>query len=630
MKNVISNPSMLAEQIAEDNSLMINETDIHKILQQLSHSEDDRAILKVISLFKKAIKRIEQKMWQQQPSARDIKHYQSTFKALEKVYELRNRDERCNFRIVIPVADRPQHLKQCLNSLLTLCRSYEYGGFSNSQYSKISVLISDDSKSESNISLHKEYCSHFTAAGLATEYFGLKEQLELVNNITEQNNELSNIIGNAGNITDDTDFSHKGASIMRNITYLKLQHEMLPDDSADNTLIYFIDSDQEFCINSPLADTNSYAINYFHYLDEIFQTQKVTVLTGKVVGDPPVSPSVMAGNFQRDVRTFLKSIAGLEPADDCQFHQHNTINKDDAAYHDMARLFGFTGQEQVFDYHCTLQGKHTNADCFTDFSEKLGHFFYGEHPTRKTFFNYENGFAVATPARTVYTGNYVIRPEALTYFIPFATLKLRMAGPVLGRILKAKLKDSFVSANLPMLHNRTVESIGQSEFRAGVENNREHIDLSNEFIRQFYGDVMLFTMEKITETGFPETRINDEKLDSILRQTCELIRDNYIDKHHTVLELMEQIKDQLKDPACWWNKPADTDSITAALTNFHNFLNNIRTNFDDDSKAYQQITKPQNTQNHLDNIHQAIKQYDNDLMNWQNALNNIKAIQSRQ
>ena len=101
-------------------------------------------------------------------------------------------------------------------------------------------------------------------------------------------------------------------------------------------------------------------------------------------------------------------------------------------------------------------------------------------------------FTATSAARTVYTGNYVIRPENLRYFIPFATLKLRMAGPVLGRILKMRLKHRFVSANLPMLHNRTVDSIGQSEYRAGVINTNQSIDLSNEFIRQFYGDVMLF------------------------------------------------------------------------------------------------------------------------------------------
>ena len=47
-----------------------------------------------------------------------------------------------------------------------------------------------------------------------------------------------------------------------------------------------------------------------------------------------------------------------------------------------------------------------------------------------------------------------------------------------------------------MLHNRTVESGGQSEFRPGIETTRATIDMSGEFERQFYGDVMLFSVEK--------------------------------------------------------------------------------------------------------------------------------------
>ena len=623
MNSVFSQSSLiLAEQIAEDTSLKINDADLDNILKQLSQSADDRAIVKVISLFKKTITKLEHNIWKNAPTENNIKQYQNTFKALEKLYELKTSDERYNFKIVIPVADRPQHLKQCLNSLLRLCKSYEYGGFNNNHYCKISVLIADDSKDKDNIELHKKYCTKFTNTGLTTEYFGLEEQLALVNKIVASNSSLTTIISDTENIKDNIEFSHKGASIMRNITYLKLKQEISGKTSTENTLIYFIDSDQEFCINSSQSDNKYYAINYFHYLNEIFTTQNITVLTGKVVGDPPVSPSVMAGNFQQDIQTFLNTIARFNPQDSCQFHQLNTATKDDAAYHDMANLFGFSNQEQVFNYHCTLQKEHNNADCFRDFSDKLQHFFYGEHPTRKTFFNFENGFSTTRPARTVYTGNYVIKPDALSYFIPFATLKLRMAGPALGRILKTKLKDKFVSANLPMLHNRTVDSIGQSEFRAGVENNNEHIDLGNEFIRQFYGDVMLFTMEEITETGFPEKNVDKERLETILNQTYKNIKHNYIEKHHTILELRTQISEQLNKHKYWWNNSSDNiREFNTGLSNFNTFLNNIQSNFDENTNAYQQITSSTYAQKHLNKILEAILHYKNDLHNWNKTLN---------
>lgn len=611
-----------------------NSDELEDFLKQLSRSADDNAIDRVISLYTETIVKLEQEIWKNKTTQENIKQYQNAFLVLEKLHQLKTTDTRYNFKIVIPVADRPKHLKHCLDSLLKLCRCYCYGGFKNKQFNKISVLVADDSRDIINIKLHKSYCTEFTAQGIDTEYFGLKEQLTLVNDATTENNSLSRIISNAKDINDPVSFSHKGASIMRNITYLKLNQTLSQGKKNKNTLIYFIDSDQEFCIqtiNSAInsaknSDSYFYAINYFHYLNEIFKTQDISILTGKVVGDPPVSPSVMAGNFQQDIQNFLNIIGKLSPDQPCQFHQNETDSKDDAAYHDMANLFGFANHEQAFDYHCTLQGQHNNADCFSDFSDKLGRFFYGEHPTRKTFFHYLNGFSTTTPARTVYTGNYVIKPENLSHFIPFATLKLRMAGPVLGRILNARLQGKFVSANLPMLHNRTVDSTGQAEFRAGVKNhddaNNHGIDLGNEFIRQFYGDVMLFSIKKITESGLPYKAINSHTIQSILDATYDSIKANYIEKHNTVLQLKSQIHSHLNDQASWWNNiPDESGNIYQAKTNYNTFLENIQSNFDESSYAYQQIFSSNHATRYLESILHAILHYQNDMDNWEKTLN---------
>jgi hypothetical protein len=628
-----------------------NPAELDSFLKQLSKTADDNAIDRVISLYKKTIKKVELELWQGQPDTEKVARYQDEFKVLEKLYQLKTSDERHHFKIVIPVADRPQHLKQCLNSLLTLCHSYGYGGTSDDQsYQKISVLIADDSQDNDNIEANRELCKALRQNGIRTEYFGLDEQLQIVREAAERDVDLSPIISSGRHVTELTDFAHKGASIMRNITYLKLSRDIAqhPILHRDNTLIYFIDSDQEFCINSTESENNLYAINYFHYLNEIFESRDISILTGKVVGDPPVSPSVMAGNFQQDVHNFISTIQKLNPDGPCQFHQHQEKNTDDAAYHDMANLFGFSRSKLEFDYHCTLKHSHSNTDCFNDFSEKLSHFFYGEHPTRKTFFSYDDGFTDTRAARTVYTGNYVIRPENLKYFIPFATLKLRMAGPVLGRILKMRLKQKFVSANLPMLHNRTVDSIGQSEYRAGVKNNSavnnadgknrgikdnsQYIDLSNEFIRQFYGDVMLFTIETITNDESTDRAINcetpsakdlsRESIRSIVDDTYRNIKANYVDKHVTILDLKSRIQRLLENDDNWWNEPSHDNSAIyqQSLENFHDFLENIQSNFDDNTRAYRVITSEHSAKNHLSAITDEIYRYRNDLHNWNEAL----------
>jgi len=597
--------------------------ELKKLLKKLSQSADDNAIDRVIKLYQETIVSLEQEIWKKKPTTENIEQYQNAFIVLEKLHELKTIDSRYNFKIVIPVADRPQHLKHCLDSLLTLCKSYGYGGYKNKQFKKISVLIADDSREAGNIKLHQSYCDELSAQGVHTEHFGLEEQLALVRKTTAKDDALNRIVSNIEDITEPAEFSHKGASIMRNITYLKLKQLLPQGKDNKNTLIYFIDSDQEFCINTANAEQNFYAINYFHYLNETFKTQSISILTGKVVGDPPVSPSVMAGNFQQDIQNFLTAIEKEKPDQPCQFHRHEVDSSGDAAYHDMASLFGFASHAQAFDYHCTLPGEHNNRACLHDFSNKLGRFFYGEHPTRKTFFHYDKGFSATTAARTVYTGNYVIKPKNLTHFIPFATLKLRMAGPVLGRLLNEKLRGEFVSANLPMLHNRTVDDTGQSEFRAGVENHNSRIDLGNEFIRQFYGDVMLFSIKKLTEQQTAEKNYDSQKVRAIVADTYHSIKQNYIDKHHTVLQLKTEIQAQLNDTHSWWNKvDAQAENMRLAKNNFNNFLENIQTNFDESSFAFQQISSAKHAKKYLHDIQHAIMHYQNDMISWHRTLGN--------
>ena len=277
-------------------------------------------------------------------------------------------------------------------------------------------------------------------------------------------------------------FAHKGPSRMRNITYLLLRR-MAEED--DRLLFLFLDSDQEFRVLQCAGQGNRelLALNYFHHLDRIFSSGSVTLLTGKVVGDPPVAPAVMAGNFLEDVIAFLHELRGGQAHAACQFHGEAAGAGQDAAYHDMADLFGFAPAAQPHRYHCRLPGTHDQLAVLDDFARRLDRFFDGEHPTRVTCHEYTPAGESVTPARTVYTGNYVLNAQGLRYFIPFAHLRLRMAGPVLGRIARAELGDGFVSANLPLLHKRTLEELGESEFRPGVERQEGWVDLSREFER---------------------------------------------------------------------------------------------------------------------------------------------------
>jgi hypothetical protein len=343
-----------------------------------------------------------------------------------------------------------------------LCRTFAYGGMEGGRYRKVAVVIADDSRDPAYIAGNKQLADEFTARGVVTTHFDQDEQFKLVESVRgADRDDLWRVLGNAPREA----YGHKGQGVMRNIACLKLRQMA---STTERVLFYSIDSDQEFKVKVPTArgDLEVCAVNFFYRLDEIFAATDATVLTGKVVGDPPVSPAVMIGNFLEDVTGFLGRMAAGDAAGNgpCRNHQTAARVEGDAAYHDMADLFGFGSSGDAYAYRCPLEGDHSDADCFAHFAARLNGFFYGEHPTRLSFYGHADALHSVAAARTVYAGNYIFRPEALEYFIPFAALRLRMSGPTLGRLIRTEIGGRFISANLPMLHKRTVEATGQSEF----------------------------------------------------------------------------------------------------------------------------------------------------------------------
>ena len=274
---------------------------LHFLLERQEGEGKDR----LTDFYHEVIPLIERLIWKNTARDADIDSLQRIYRELEELIAQNSEDGRHDFVVVIPVADRPRHMSSCLDSLLELCRKFNYGGLKDGRYTKVSVLLADDSKDSNNIQQNKLLAETYTNQGLVVDYFGIDEQLGILSRISEDDRKsLINVTGN----NDENAFYHKGASITRNIAYLKLNE--LARDNPD-LLFFFVDSDQEFKIS--IADQNAgrdiYAVNYFYYLNKIFSDNTVSVLTGKVVGDPPVSPSVMAGNFLEDTSSFLNHMS---------------------------------------------------------------------------------------------------------------------------------------------------------------------------------------------------------------------------------------------------------------------------------------------------------------------------------
>lgn len=510
-----------------------------------------------------------------------------------------------DFVIVIPVADRPRQLAACLESLVALLERHPYAG-------EVSVLIAEDSREPDNIARHRALAEAFTARGIAAHHLGLDEQGALIDALPADLR--ARLIGVIGAPTQD--LHHKGASITRNLAYLWLAR--LRRDGG-RRLFWFVDSDQAFHANLQTAtgEEQPRALDYLHWLDRIFTERPVRVLTGKVVGDPPVSPAVMAGHFLDDVFAFLAELADLPPRAPCAFHGLAARPAGDAAYHDMAELFGFRPAAETWRHRCPLPATHDHAACLTDFAGRVGRFLDGEHLTRRAFYQPDEPLASLRPARTVYTGNYVLDPSGLDWFIPFAALGLRMAGPTLGRIMRAELGAAFVSANLPMLHARTVEAIGRAEFRPGIVRGHDTVDLSGEFERQYFGDVMLFAVERLTEQGFPGSEPDAAAIARAVDASEARLRELYTAKHGEIGARIGRLDAFFSDPRHWWQRDANLAGARQAM---RRFLDDLRRNFDDESRAWRRIGSEAQRETRKASIRQAIARYRGERDAWRAAL----------
>lgn len=539
--------------------------------------------------------------------------YQALFREYERLIAATGRDPRHDFIIAIPVADRPAHLATCLESIYQLCRLYDYGGHQSGGWTKVRVIVSEDSRDAAHVRKHLELVADYRARGVDVVYYGLDEQYERLHALPTA---LRESLGRLLTTQPRDHFYLKGQAANRNLAYLKFLD--LTRDAA-KTLYYLVDSDQSFCVNRRTADGDEavYALNYFRSVDRIFSSTPVCLLTGKMVGDPPVSPSVMAANFVDDVYAFFSELAAHDGDAPCRFHSDHIARVADAAYHDMAGLFGFKHDVDAYPYRCRIEGAHDHIACLDDFSARLNAFFYGEHLTRKTVFEYGQGFSALAPARTVYPGNYVANFEGLRYVIPFGHLRLRMSGPTAGRLIAAEIGNRFASCNLPNLHQRTTGSGPDKGFRPGVEQLLDGIDLSSEFERQFFGDLMLFTTEALVEQADVTETFDRDVIEPILAAREKELLELYARKHAALVGKSRALARLVFESHHWW---LGAPRCASALERVRRFLANIERNFGEQAVAWQQIHSMEHRETRKRQIVDALMGYRTERNAWERLL----------
>ena len=383
-------------------------------------------------------------------------------------------------------------------------------------------------------------------------------------------------------------------------------------------MFFFVDSDHELLakVNDNGIEKNLHAINYFYHFEHIFREKQIKILTGRVTGNPPVSPTVMIGNFLEDVIAFLQRMVLSDPGQDCYFHDIFRETGGDEAYHDMAELFGYYPSKKAYDYHCPLESEHTLEDTLIAFSRELDSFFQGEHPTRMIFYQYDIVRNSVQPSRTVYTSNYVFGPDALEYFIPFASLNLRMAGPVLGRILQRELGQDFLIANTPLLHKSILDD---------VDNETGLIDLSEEYQRQFFGDIMLFSVQKLLENHGLGDLTDRKTIADAVFQTRDSIRNRYSRQQYNVMKSLTVLEGLLRLTGVQAVESTDDENheLVKCGQRFLKFVDNVKHNFSAESANYALLQDDELLDEKCEQLVLAIEQYGADRKNWRRLLDEM-------
>ncbi len=497
--------------------------------------------------------RVEQALWQQGDA-----ELEGLYAACCREWAAGGQDRAHRLIVVIPVADRPRQLRHCVHSLIEhQCRFAHAGG--------VSLVVVEDSLDENSRLAHARLVAEACDAGMDAYHLDLAEQWAL---IEAEQEALPLFLGrrHAGAM------AHKGASVTRNVAMLWLARQ-----GFARPLFHFIDSDQVFHVD-PFSAQPRYWLDHPRHIDHLFRTHDIEVLTGKVVGDPPVSPAVMAGTLLQDLDGILRQ-ALSQPEAVCAFHGR-APDAGHGAYHDMAGLFGLQEAARRFEYACPLTGRHRHLDALRDLGERLSRFFDGEHPTRITPFVPNDVGASLSPARTVYTGNAVFNRAGLRHGIPFAALKLRMAGPTLGRLLQRRLGPRFAQAALPLLHRRTEPGSGEAGYRPGVHHQGAMVDLSGEYRRQFIGDLMLFTVIELVDRGYPENL--PKGVERRFTEVSERLLGEYRQVRERVMARLDDFERRLDDP----------DAEAALLTPYRRFAHLLRHNYSPRAAAVRAVENP--------------------------------------
>ena len=137
------------------------------------------------------------------------------------------------------------------------------------------------------------------------------------------------------------------------------------------------------------------------------------------------------------------------------------------------------------------------------------------------------------------------------------------------------------------------------------------IDLSGELERQFYGDVMLFTIDKLIAQGYPGEIPEENQAAEILQTTRQEMASLYAEKRELVMARLEMLTRLMRDRV--WSETVSTQ--------LQNFADNIANNFGGVSPGYAKIE--QHAARRQTEMIEAVVSYVEDQLAWEAVLSSL-------
>ncbi|MCD6706360.1 MAG: hypothetical protein LT080_07905, partial [Thiobacillus sp.] len=148
------------------------------------------------------------------------------------------------------------------------------------------------------------------------------------------------------------------------------------------------------------------------------------------------------------------------------------------------------------------------------------------------------------------------------------------------------------------------------DFRPGVEMGEACVDLSNEFERQFFGDLMLFSTEELVRRADVTQPFARDAIEAVVNEKEAELLALYQQKHDAIVDRNRQLAALVFDAGHWWLHAAEhAPDLAHALRQVRAFVDNIDHNFGEHALAWGQIQSPDHRAGRRRQIVEALMNY---------------------